>query len=235
MGMDPSSIGSAISGIGTGMLPQIIKWIGITLISACIIGGFYLIYLFFCYNILVYKLILGQSGDGKDKQYFIKSIKALKARRVINRGVEKWKYMFSFFSTPPIPERNIIPFGGITSRSASFVYEVGRNIFVPSALGFTINSPAMVHFSPLPYDVKRAAALELQEIAKDYQDPGFMAKFGSQVFGFLIIVFSIILVLAVIWMTYKYIGGELGNAANSAKSLADSMKNVAVQQFKPGG
>jgi len=234
--VDPASIGTMFSGMGSNILPQLMRWVFIALVSFAILGVFYLVWMGMQHNILVYKLVLGESDDRDKKRYFIKKIVPMKARRTIKKGIERWKYMWKFnFSTQPIAEKNILPFAGFLAKSAAYVYELDRNIFIPSSLSFSVNSPATVSFTALPYDVRRAGILEIQEIAKEFQDPGFMAKYGSFFYGFLTILFCIILVGAVIWMTYKYIGTELGTAARAAQSLSESLKQGVVQKFVPGG
>jgi hypothetical protein len=220
--------------MGAGILPSLMKWLGIILICVIILGAFYFIFMFFQYSTVVYKLVLGEMDDKGKKTYFIKKISKMKARRAKIKGVERFKYLWYRFTTPPIPEKNIVPHSGFFVRDASFVYEVDKNVFLPSALSFSINSPAVVNFTPLPYDVTRAAVLELQEIAKEFQDPGWMAKYGTYLWGFLTVLGCLILAGAVIWMTYKYIGGELGNAATSAKSMADAFREGVTQRFTPG-
>ena len=80
--LTPAGIGSALSGYGQNLLPMIMRWVGIAVISAIILGAFYMLFMLFQYNILIYRLVLGEneSKDGK-KKYYIKVIKTMRAMK----------------------------------------------------------------------------------------------------------------------------------------------------------
>ena len=81
--MDPQSIGHVLSGMGSSLLPTIMKWTGITILGAFSLGVFYMVFLFFQYNIAVHELIVCENSDstGEKKKWYIKGMRLLRARR----------------------------------------------------------------------------------------------------------------------------------------------------------
>lgn len=230
----PSDISGFLSGAVQGLLPNIMRWTGIVVISAVILGAFYFVYLLFLFNISVQCFILGETiGKDGHKKYQIRGVRTLRARKTMVGGISKFSYLFSTLKTEPIPSRFIMPFYGILVKSTTFVYDIDGEIHLPSAVDFNINPTSTISFTPLPYEIKRAASLELHEIAKEFQEDTFMAKYGNMFYMLLTIIFCLVLVGIVIVSTYKYIGGELGVAAGAANNMADAFREGVIQKFAP--
>lgn len=230
--VDASNIGQAIASQWTATVPSLMKWLGIGLIAIIVLVGFYFAFLMFQYNIGVYKLVLGESTNslGK-KEWFVKRVVLTKARQAMQKGVPYYEFWMSKLRTDPIPSRFLFPFGGFFIKSAGFVYEMDKEVYVPSAVNFAINSPATVNFNPLPYDVRQAMVLKMKHTADKFSEQSFMSKYGNILMTMGVVLFCLILVGAVVFMTYKYVGSGLSQAASSAQALAEAMKNGGIQQF----
>lgn len=232
--VDPSSIGQAASQYGQNLLPAIMKWVGIGVLIFIILGALYMFWIFFQYNIIVYRLILAEEGQGDKKRHSIRAIRAIRARRVREQGNNKFRFLFSRQKSDPVPERFILPYNGILVKFASFVYDVDGELRVPSSVSFGINPHANVNFTPLPYEVRRAASLEMQEVLKEYQEDSFMSKYGSYFTVMIVVLFCLVLCGLVVWWTYNYIGGGLAEASEAAKTLGEQFREGVGQKFSPG-
>ena len=86
-------------------------------------------------------------------------------------------------------------------------------------------------FSHLPDDLPEEATHEREFCLRDGLKSlaSIPLRIGGSILG--VITFSLVLAGAVVFMTYKYIGGELGGVAAATRSLGESMQQATVQRF----
>lgn len=216
----PGDIGTAVSGMAANLLPTIMKWVGIGLISAIILGVIYAIFIMMQYKYAVTIYVMGKMGD----KHYIRDIKTARGRINREKGVDKLQLFMSRVSIKP-------NFDFIYPRNRINLFQVGRDNFLHGRVQFSENPGAFV--TPVEEDVNFWAHVQSQQIIRDYQEQTFMSKYGTMMFMLIGGIVFLVMAAVVVWMTYKYIGGELGAATNAAKSLSDSWSQGMAQKFAP--
>ena len=219
--VDPGEIGQSISAMGANLMPSLMKWTGVTLVIVLILGIFYALFVFWQYKYHVINYVLGRMGD----KLYIRDIIKTRARLFCEKGVDKLQFIFSKTALKP-------NFDYIYPRNNIVVFQVGKNHFLPGQINFSDNPGGYI--TPVDEDVNFWAHVQTQQAIRDYQEQNFMSKYGTFFFGFLTVLACLILAGTVIYFTYRYIGGELGQTTQAAKTLADSFKEGVTQRFSPG-
>ena len=222
MGMNPEGIGAAMSGSLGNMMPQIMYWVGIILVSAIILGGFYMIFLFTQYKYKVTIFVRGSLGSSDKDDHSIGKVINKRIRIIKDHGIEKMSFLFSKKKIDPVELKYIMP------GNRLFLYQTGLNDYIP--VQFSCGNPE-AYFNPLKYSIRRWQNLEIQEAFRDYQEQTFMQKYGGMLVTMGAIMFVLIFVGSVIWMNYNYMGAQMNEAISATNSLADSMKNYGAQRF----
>lgn len=217
--VNPSDIGSALSGAGSSILPTIMNYIKWGLLLGIIAGGLYGTYIFIQYKYKVTIFERGGSGNKDDEEsHFIRKIRWDRAREIKDKsGTSQWQLFLSRKRLEPINLKHIYPGNKV------FLYRVAPDCYIPT--DFRCSNPEAT-FNPIPQTVRRWMALEIQQAAQDYQVQSGWDKYGNIAIMAGTILFCLILVGVVVYFTYGHANGVVG----ALNGLTSSLKDVNVIQ-----
>lgn len=218
----PNDLTAGMTGAFSSYLPEIMRWTGYAVLAVIIIGGMFAIYFFMQYKYSVLKVVYGKMGEGENERPYIRDVIKTKGKIVTENGVKKLKLLFNKVSLP-------VQFDYIYPRNILILFQLGKEHFLPGKISYSKEKDAFL--APVDEDIDFWSQLNAQQTALEYAPQGFWAKNGSMVFAMGVITFSLILAGAVIFMTYKYIGGELGGVAAATKDLGAAMQQATIQKF----
>jgi len=204
--VDISELGGLVTQGFTGILPQVMKYVGYLFWGILILGGMWIGYILFQYK---YKYMYAVAGPGG-----IRRLKKDRIRPIKHKGADKWQLLWAKDKIEPFDSKYIYP------GNTVFGYRVEKDCHVP-ALWNNIEKRIDI----IPRDVKFWQSTEIQQAALEYQDLRsrmlpILTTLGT-------VIFCLILVGLTIWMTYKYIGGGLNSVASSVSTLQSVAGNLA--------
>ena len=204
--VDISQIGASFAEGFTGIIPQLMKYLGYLVWGIIIIGGLYGLYVLMQYK---YKYMYAEAGPGGIRRLKKDRIKAIK-----HKGADKWQLLWAKDKIEPFDSKYIYP-GNIV-----FGYRVEKNCHTPAKWNESTSEIDII-----PRDVKFWQSTEIQQAALEYQDLRsrmlpILTTLGT-------VIFCLILVGITVWMTYKYIGGGLNSVASSVSTLQTAASGLA--------
>jgi len=204
--VDISELGGLVTQGFTGVLPQVMKYVGYLFWGILVLGGMWIGYVLFQYK---YKYMYAVAGPGG-----IRRLKKDRIRPIKHKGADKWQLLWAKDKIEPFDSKYIYP------GNTVFGYRVEKDCHVPALWNDMEKSIDII-----PRDVKFWQSTEIQQAALEYQDLRsrmlpILTTLGT-------VIFCLILVGLTIWMTYKYIGGGLDSVASSVSSLQQVAQNVA--------
>jgi len=204
--VDVSELGTSFAQGFTGILPQVMKYIGYLFWGVLILGGMWAAYILFQYK---YKYMYAVAGPGG-----IQRLKKDRIRPIKHNGAEKWQLLFAKDKIEPFDSKFVYP-GNIV-----FGYRAEKDCHVPAKWNELTGSIDII-----PRDVKFWQSTEIQRAALEYQDLRsrmlpILTTLGT-------IIFCLLLVGITVWMTYKYIGGGLNSVASSVSTLQSAAGGLA--------
>ena len=204
--VDASELGAALTQGFTGILPQVMKYVGYLFWGILILGGMWVGYILLQYK---YKYMYAVPGPGG-----IQRLKKDRIRPIKHKGADKWQLLWAKDKIEPFDQKYIYP-GNIV-----FGYRVEKDCHTPAKWNELTGSIDII-----PRDVKFWQSTEIQQAALEYQD--LRSKMLPILTTLGTVIFCLILVGLTIWMTYKYIGGGLDSVASSVSSLQTAASNLA--------
>jgi len=204
--VDISELGGLVTQGFTGVLPQVMKYVGYLFWGILVLGGMWIGYVLFQYK---YKYMYAVAGPGG-----IRRLKKDRIRPIKHKGADKWQLLWAKDKIEPFDSKYIYP------GNTVFGYRVEKDCHVPALWNDMEKSIDII-----PRDVKFWQSTEIQQAALEYQDLRsrmlpILTTLGT-------VIFCLILVGLTIWMTYKYIGGGLDSVANSVSTLQTAASNLA--------
>ena len=203
--VDVNQIGASFAQGFTGIMPQMMRYLGYIVWGIIILGGLWLGYILIQYKFKYLYFQPGPGGAARPKKDRIRLIK--------HRGVNKWQLLWAKDKIEPFDSQFIYP-GNLV-----FGYKVEKDCHVPAII-----NPTTKQIDIIPRDVKFWQSTEIQQAALEYQDMRsrmlpILTTLGT-------VIFCLILVGITIWMTYKYIGGGLNSVASSVSTLQNAAGNL---------
>jgi hypothetical protein len=204
--VDINQVGASMAGAFAGIVPELMKWLGYIILLIFIVGVMYLIYMLVQYKI---KYIYAEEGATG-----IKGIKQDKIRVIKDKGVFKWQLMKTKEKIEPFDPKYIYPGNRV------FGYKLDRDAHLPVMW----NTSAKQGVEVKSRDIAFWQNMEIQQAAVEYRD--LKERVIPMVMTLGTVVVCLILVGVTIWLTYKYIGGGLENAAGAIRSLESIASNL---------
>ena len=197
--VDVNQIGASFAQGFTGIIPQIMRYLGWLLWGIIILGGMYAAYVLVQYK---FKYMYAEAGPGG-----IRRFKKDRIRLIKHKGADKWQLLWAKDKIEPFDAKYIYP------GNLIFGYKVEKNCHTPALW----NNREAGEIDIIPRDVKFWQSTEIQQAALEYQD--LRAKLLPILTTLGTIIFCLILVGVTIWMTYKYIGGGLNVVADRISTI----------------
>ena len=204
--VDISEIGSSFAQGFTGIIPQLMRYLGYIVWGVIIIGGMWGLYILSQYK---YKYMYAEAGPGGIRRLKKDRIKAVK-----HKGADKWQLLWGKDKIEPFDSKYIYP-GNVV-----FGYRVEKDCHTPAKW-----NELTKEIDIIPRDVKFWQSTEIQQAALEYQDLRsrmlpILTTLGT-------VIFCLILVGITVWMTYKYIGGGLNSVASQLSTLQQVSQGLA--------
>jgi len=204
--VDVAELGSSLTLGFTGILPQIMKYVGYLIWGVIILGGMWAVYVFTQYK---YKYMYAVAGPGG-----IRRLKKDRIRPVKHKGADKWQLLWGKDKIEPFDQKYVYP-GNIV-----FGYRVEKDCHVP-AMWIEMTSSIDI----IPRDVKFWQSTEIQQAALEYQDLRtrmlpILTTLGT-------VIFCLIACIATVWIISKTLGGGFETTANQLSALQEVARNVA--------
>uniref|UniRef100_A0A6H1ZIP2 Uncharacterized protein n=1 Tax=viral metagenome TaxID=1070528 RepID=A0A6H1ZIP2_9ZZZZ len=204
--VDISEIGVSFAQGFTGIIPQLMRYLGYLIWAIIILGGMWGLYVLMQYK---FRYMYAEAGPGGIRRFRKDRIKAVK-----DKGADKWKLLWAKDKIEPFDSKYIYP------GNLIFGYRVEKNCHIPAV--WNENKEGI---DIIPRDVKFWQSTEIQQAALEYQD--LRSKMLPILTTLGTIIFCLILVGITVWMTYKYIGGGLNSVASSVSSLQTAASGLA--------
>ena len=196
--VDVSELGASFAQGFTGILPQMMRYLGWLIWGIIILGGMWLGYVLLQYR---YKYMYAVAGPGG-----IRRLKKDRIRPIKHKGADKWQLLWAKDRIEPFDQKYVYP-GNVV-----FGYRVEKDCHIPALWNEQSKSIDII-----PRDVKFWQSTEIQQAALEYQD--LRSKMLPILTTLGTIIFCLVLVGVTVWMTYKYIGGGLSEVADKVSTL----------------
>lgn len=211
MAITPDEIGSTLSGMfNTGVMNQIIRWTGYTVLSLIILSIFVAVYFLLMYKYKVTYPVLHYSSDNSAQ---IIGYKRDRARTIKKKGVRKQHLLFAQKVIEPFKEKDILPGNRINLLK---INEDGTYVQMP-ALNF---DSGIAKFEQLTPEEKYWAVLQLQENANTYQNDDLQRR--MMLMTIFTVIFCLIAAVIAVWLCLK----APQRIATSVEQLTPILKNI---------
>ena len=203
--VDVGQLGASVTQGFTGILGPLMKYLGYLIWGMLVLGGMWGMYILTQFK---YKYMYAEVGPGGSKR-----VKKDRIRPIKEKGIYKWKLLWSKDKIEPFDSKYIYP-GNIV-----FGYRADKDCHTPA-----VWNEETMEIDIIPRDVKFWQSTEIQQTALEYQDLRSRMLPVLTMLG--TIIFCLILVGVTIWLQYKYIGGGLQSVSSSLSTLQNVASNV---------
>jgi len=204
--VDVSELGASFAQGFTGIMPQIMKYLGYLVWGIIILGGMWLGYILFQYR---YKYMYAEAGPGG-----IRRLKKDRIRPIKHKGADKWQLLWAKDKIEPFDSKYIYP-GNIV-----FGYRVEKNCHTPAKW----NEPTK-DIDIIPRDVKFWQSTEIQQAALEYQD--LRSRMLPIITTLGTIIFCLILCAFTVWIVTKTLSGGFQTTADQLSAIQQVAQSVA--------
>ena len=147
--VDVSELGASFAQGFTGIMPQIMRYLGWLIWGVIILGGMWGLYVLVQYK---FKYLYAEAGPGG-----IRRFKKDRIRPIKHRGADKWQLLWAKDKIEPFDDKYIYP------GNTVFGYRVEKNCHTPVLWN---DNPGEIDI--IPRDVKFWQSTEIQQAALEY-------------------------------------------------------------------
>ena len=203
--VDARELGAALTQGFTGILPQVMKYVGYLFWDILILGGMWVGYILLQYK---YKYMYAVPGPGG-----IQRLKKDRIRPIKHKGADKWQLLWAKDKIEPFDQKYIYP-GNIV-----FGYRTEKDCDTPAKWNELTGSIDII-----PRDVKFWQSTEIQQAALEYQDLRsrmlpILTTLGT-------IIFCLILCGFTVWIVTKTLSGGFETTASQLSALQQVAQSV---------
>ncbi len=204
--VDARELGAALTQGFTGILPQVMKYVGYLFWGILILGGMWVGYILLQYK---YKYMYAVPGPGG-----IRRLKKDRIRQIKHKGADKWQLLWAKDKIEPFDQKYIYP------GNTVFGYKIEKDCHVPVLWNDITKSIDII-----PRDVKFWQSTEIQQAALEYQD--LRSKMLPILTTLGTIIFCLILCGFTVWIVTKTLSGGFETTASQLSALQQVAQNVA--------
>ena len=204
--VDIGEIGASFAQGFTGIIPQLMKYLGYLVWGVIILGGMYLGYILMQYK---YKYMYAEAGPDGIRRLRKDRIKAVK-----HKGADKWQLLWGKDRIEPFDSKYIYP-GNIV-----FGYRLEKDCHMPAV--WNSNKQGI---DIIPRDVKFWQSTEIQQAALEYQDLRSRMLPILTTIGTIIV--CCVLCAFTVWIVTKTLSGGFQTTADQLSALQTVAKGLA--------
>lgn len=224
--MKPDDMVVALTGWFNGsLISQVFQWTSYIVLGLVIAGFFYLLILLIQYRYKIYYFTLntdqlGANGELPDKLNLQNAkFKHDLARPYKDKGVAKWKMLWSRKSIEPVP------FKYIASKRRVYMMRTGPDTFIPTLRerSFVLGNHVFENYLPLPTDIKFWQQNEIKQATLETVQEGYHKQMMAWAGGTIIVI--LIFAAVTIWFILSAAKGSV-EKIDLVAAAVQSLKGV---------